>query len=150
MSRGTPCFGRRHTKTHTLCRRCGRMSYHKQKGTCSGCGYPAARLRKCRVVITQMDGHWRRRTGRALAQAEPDTWKLSLGFIRITSKEGSDLWSWLFNLSTIIKSMTAYWVLFIESNCTAICILCCEWNVSIICSELLSISELMTIWVSNS
>jgi large subunit ribosomal protein L37e len=46
MSRGTPSFGRRHTKTHTLCRRCGRMSYHKQKSTCSACGYPAARLRK--------------------------------------------------------------------------------------------------------
>jgi large subunit ribosomal protein L37e len=46
MSRGTPSFGRRHTKTHTLCRRCGRMSFHKQKGTCSACGYPAARLRK--------------------------------------------------------------------------------------------------------
>jgi len=47
MSRGTPSFGKRHTKTHTLCRRCGRMSYHKQKSTCSACGYPAARLRKC-------------------------------------------------------------------------------------------------------
>lgn len=46
MSRGTPSFGKRHTKTHTLCRRCGRMSYHKQKSTCSACGYPAARLRK--------------------------------------------------------------------------------------------------------
>lgn len=46
MTRGTPSFGKRHTKTHTLCRRCGRMSYHKQKSTCSACGYPAARLRK--------------------------------------------------------------------------------------------------------
>ena len=46
MGRGTPSFGKRHTKTHTLCRRCGRMSFHKQKGVCSACGYPAARLRK--------------------------------------------------------------------------------------------------------
>ena len=27
------------------------MSYHKQKGTCSACGYPAARLRKCNFLI---------------------------------------------------------------------------------------------------
>jgi large subunit ribosomal protein L37e len=51
MGRGTPSFGKRHQKTHTLCRRCGRMSYHKQKGTCSACGYPAARLRKCNSII---------------------------------------------------------------------------------------------------
>jgi len=25
MGRGTPSFGKRHQKTHTLCRRCGRM-----------------------------------------------------------------------------------------------------------------------------
>jgi large subunit ribosomal protein L37e len=46
MSRGTPSFGKRHQKTHTLCRRCGRMSFHKQNSTCSACGYPAARLRR--------------------------------------------------------------------------------------------------------
>lgn len=43
---GTP-VGKRHNKTHTLCRRCGRRSYHIQKSTCSSCGYPAARIRKC-------------------------------------------------------------------------------------------------------
>lgn len=37
--------GRRNDKTHTLCRRCGRRSYHIQKTTCSSCGYPAARKR---------------------------------------------------------------------------------------------------------
>lgn len=39
--------GKRRNKTHTLCRRCGRRSYHIQKTTCSSCGYPAARIRKC-------------------------------------------------------------------------------------------------------
>uniref|UniRef100_A0AC34QNP8 Ribosomal protein L37 n=1 Tax=Panagrolaimus sp. JU765 TaxID=591449 RepID=A0AC34QNP8_9BILA len=45
MTKGTQSFGRRHTKTHTFCRRCGRSSYHIQKKTCSSCGYPAARKR---------------------------------------------------------------------------------------------------------
>lgn len=40
-----PPTGRRNDKTHTLCRRCGRRSYHVQKTTCSSCGYPAARKR---------------------------------------------------------------------------------------------------------
>ena len=44
---GWCCTGKRHNKTHTLCRRCGRRSFHIQKSTCSSCGYPAARIRKC-------------------------------------------------------------------------------------------------------
>ncbi|BEI87124.1 hypothetical protein CcaverHIS002_0704700 [Cutaneotrichosporon cavernicola] len=42
---GTPSFGKRHSKSHTLCRRCGNRSFHKQKHTCAQCGYPAAKLR---------------------------------------------------------------------------------------------------------
>lgn len=30
-----------------MCRRCGRRSFHVQKHTCSSCGYPAAKTRKC-------------------------------------------------------------------------------------------------------
>ncbi|EAA04924.3 probable 60S ribosomal protein L37-A [Anopheles arabiensis] len=45
MTKGTSSFGKRHNKTHTLCRRCGRSSYHIQKHTCSRCGYPAAKIR---------------------------------------------------------------------------------------------------------
>ncbi|KAI8339526.1 60S ribosomal protein L37 [Chlamydoabsidia padenii] len=41
----TSSFGKRHTKSHTLCRRCGDRSYHKQKKTCAQCGYPAAKIR---------------------------------------------------------------------------------------------------------
>ena len=37
--------GKRHNKSHTLCRRCGSHSYHIQKATCSLCGYPSARKR---------------------------------------------------------------------------------------------------------
>jgi len=44
--------GKRRNKTHTLCRRCGRRSYHIQKSTCSSCGYPAARIRTCEYKST--------------------------------------------------------------------------------------------------
>uniref|UniRef100_A0A0R3Q6X3 Ribosomal protein L37 n=1 Tax=Brugia timori TaxID=42155 RepID=A0A0R3Q6X3_9BILA len=42
MTKGTSSFGKRHNKTHTLCRRCGRSSYHIQKHRCASCGYPSA------------------------------------------------------------------------------------------------------------
>ncbi|PJF17362.1 60S ribosomal protein L37 [Paramicrosporidium saccamoebae] len=45
VTKGTTSFGERHTKGHTLCRRCGNRSFHKQKKTCSQCAYPAAKLR---------------------------------------------------------------------------------------------------------
>ena len=46
MTKGTQSFGKRLNKTHTLCRRCGKVSYHIQKSTCSSCSYPAAGMRK--------------------------------------------------------------------------------------------------------
>ncbi|OJJ43463.1 hypothetical protein ASPZODRAFT_103491 [Penicilliopsis zonata CBS 506.65] len=46
MTKGTSSFGKRHNKSHTLCRRCGRRSFHIQKSTCASCGYPAAKTRK--------------------------------------------------------------------------------------------------------
>ncbi|KAJ6009342.1 hypothetical protein N7522_004358 [Penicillium canescens] len=46
MTKGTSSFGKRHNKTHTLCRRCGKRSFHIQKSTCANCGYPAAKTRK--------------------------------------------------------------------------------------------------------
>ncbi len=45
MTKGTTSMGKRHNKTHTICRRCGSSSYHIQKGVCSMCGYPAAKTR---------------------------------------------------------------------------------------------------------
>ncbi|KAL6137635.1 hypothetical protein ACLB2K_062925 [Fragaria x ananassa] len=46
MGKGTGSFGKRRNKTHTLCVRCGRRSFHLQKSRCSACAYPAARTRK--------------------------------------------------------------------------------------------------------
>ncbi|KAF5211673.1 60S ribosomal protein L37A [Clavispora lusitaniae] len=45
ISEGTPSMGKRHTKSHVLCKRCGRRSFHAQKKTCASCGYPAAKMR---------------------------------------------------------------------------------------------------------
>ena len=45
MGKGTQSFGKRVNHTHTTCRRCGKVSFHKQKATCSSCGYPAAKIR---------------------------------------------------------------------------------------------------------
>ncbi|XP_054274774.1 60S ribosomal protein L37-like [Macrosteles quadrilineatus] len=45
MTKGTSSFGKRRNKTHTLCRRCGRSSYHIQKSKCAQCGYPNSKLR---------------------------------------------------------------------------------------------------------
>merc|ERR1711893_25420 len=46
MTKGTSSFGKRHNKTHTICPRCGRRSFHIQKKQCSACGYPSAKRRK--------------------------------------------------------------------------------------------------------
>lgn len=48
QTKGTSSFGKRHNKTHTLCRRCGGRCYHIQKKSCSRCGYPEKRIRKCK------------------------------------------------------------------------------------------------------
>eukprot|EP00300_Choanocystis_sp_HF-7_P033488 c4583_g1_i1.p2 GENE.c4583_g1_i1~~c4583_g1_i1.p2 ORF type:complete len:103 (-),score=12.43 c4583_g1_i1:56-334(-) len=45
MTKGTQSFGKKHNKTHTLCRRCGKSSYNIQKSSCASCGYPSPRLR---------------------------------------------------------------------------------------------------------
>ena len=51
QTKGTSSFGKRHNKTHTLCRRCGGRCYHIQKKTCSRCGYPTPTMRKCKFDL---------------------------------------------------------------------------------------------------
>ncbi|KAI8910880.1 60S ribosomal protein L37 [Gorgonomyces haynaldii] len=46
MTKGTQAFGKRHTKSHSLCRRCGSRSFHNQKKTCAQCGYPSPKTRR--------------------------------------------------------------------------------------------------------
>ncbi len=45
QTKGTSSFGKRRNKTHTLCRRCGKVALHIQKKICAPCGYPGARTR---------------------------------------------------------------------------------------------------------
>lgn len=66
------------------------MSYHKQKSTCSACGYPAARLRKCNSSLIQTDGHLKLKTVKELEQEEPDISKLSQESIKIKSRDATD------------------------------------------------------------
>mmetsp|Transcript_13016 Transcript_13016/g.19448 ORF Transcript_13016/g.19448 Transcript_13016/m.19448 type:complete len:93 (+) Transcript_13016:89-367(+) len=58
MTKGTQAFGMRHNKTHVVCRRCGRKSYHVQKSQCASCSYPAKKMRRYNWSIKAL----RRRT----------------------------------------------------------------------------------------
>ena len=86
QTKGTSSFGKRHNKTHTLCRRCGGRCYHIQKKTCSRCGYPKPTMRKCKFAnfcqwtdinncVSNM-GRWRLRLRVPLAS--PFLWTASL------------------------------------------------------------------------
>ncbi|KAL9653515.1 hypothetical protein ABK040_002148 [Willaertia magna] len=58
MTKGTQSFGKRHTKSHGLCPRCGKRSYHLQKKTCASCAFPSPKMRKYNWAYKAM----RRRT----------------------------------------------------------------------------------------
>jgi large subunit ribosomal protein L37e len=45
MTKGTTSKGKRLNKSHIICRRCGKSSFHVQKKLCASCGYPNARMR---------------------------------------------------------------------------------------------------------
>ena len=45
MTKGTTSFGKRHSKTHSVCLRCGKTSYHIQKSQCASCGFPSKKMR---------------------------------------------------------------------------------------------------------
>ncbi len=47
MTKGVGRTGTRNDKAHTICRRCGKSSFHIQKGVCASCGYGAhAKMRR--------------------------------------------------------------------------------------------------------
>ncbi|KAF9594021.1 hypothetical protein IFM89_026873 [Coptis chinensis] len=46
MGKGIRGFDKRKNKTHTMCVRSGRRSFHLQKSRCSACAYPASRIIK--------------------------------------------------------------------------------------------------------
>jgi len=55
MSKGTASMGKKSgKKTHIICRRCGKRTYHIRKKRCSSCGYgKSAKLR---------DYKWKKKT----------------------------------------------------------------------------------------
>ncbi|MFH1276511.1 MAG: 50S ribosomal protein L37e [Candidatus Woesearchaeota archaeon] len=48
MTKGTASMGKKSgMKTHLICKRCGKHTYHKKKKRCASCGYGAtATIRK--------------------------------------------------------------------------------------------------------
>ena len=46
MTKGTTAAGERRKRTHTLCNRCGKRSYHMQHKRCASCGFPGKKMRK--------------------------------------------------------------------------------------------------------
>ncbi|EER05350.1 60S ribosomal protein L37, putative [Perkinsus marinus ATCC 50983] len=44
-TKGTTSFGRRLTKSHGLCVRCGKRSFHTQQKHCASCGFPNRKMR---------------------------------------------------------------------------------------------------------
>ncbi|RLI89502.1 MAG: 50S ribosomal protein L37e [Candidatus Altiarchaeales archaeon] len=55
MSKGTPSMGKRQKKTHGICRRCGRRSFHISKRRCAACGFGRSRrLRRYDWAVKQI------------------------------------------------------------------------------------------------
>ncbi|TKJ16949.1 50S ribosomal protein L37e [Candidatus Woesearchaeota archaeon B3_Woes] len=47
MTKGTPSRGKHsRKKTHIMCRRCGKRTYHVSKKVCSSCGYGKSKRMK--------------------------------------------------------------------------------------------------------
>ncbi|KAH0569577.1 Ribosomal protein L37 [Spironucleus salmonicida] len=46
MTKGTQAQGKRHSRLHETCPRCGKHSLHIQKGQCASCAFPQAHMRK--------------------------------------------------------------------------------------------------------
>jgi hypothetical protein len=65
----TPC------SFYSLCRRCGRRSFHKQHKTCASCGFPAAKIRSCaslRLPPPDESEQWEWCRGRELAKCRAE------------------------------------------------------------------------------
>mmetsp|Transcript_10266 Transcript_10266/g.15444 ORF Transcript_10266/g.15444 Transcript_10266/m.15444 type:complete len:94 (-) Transcript_10266:42-323(-) len=46
MTKGTTSMGERRGRSHVLCPRCGRHSYHASHKVCSACAYPRPKRRR--------------------------------------------------------------------------------------------------------
>ena len=62
--KGSQSFGKRHTKVHKLCPRCGDKTYHIQKKQCSSCAFPSPKIRKYYGVCPKARGRKGEGSGR--------------------------------------------------------------------------------------
>ncbi|NLI62691.1 MAG: 50S ribosomal protein L37e [Methanosarcinaceae archaeon] len=46
MVKGTPSMGKRQKRTHTVCRRCGRVSKNVHTKQCTACGFGRMKCRR--------------------------------------------------------------------------------------------------------
>lgn len=47
MTKGTPSMGKKSgKKSHIVCRRCGKRSYHATRKVCSSCGYGKSAVKR--------------------------------------------------------------------------------------------------------
>ena len=78
IGKGTPAMGRRHTKTHTSCRRCGRVTFHMQRQECASCGYPSSRMRRCEFRLTAPEVPWWGTPARRGVEGRQHAWPAQL------------------------------------------------------------------------
>lgn len=46
MPKGTTSNGKKNKRNHTICKRCSKNSFHKQKQRCASCAYPSPKWRR--------------------------------------------------------------------------------------------------------
>ena len=51
MTKGTYSMGKKNKKTHIICRRCSKRSYHVRDNLCSSCGFGKSRKIKSNASI---------------------------------------------------------------------------------------------------
>jgi len=84
MTKGTTSQGARHGRTHIMCRRCGKFSYHAQWHKCGACGYPNAKRRRYNWSIKSIK---RRTTGTGRCRSLKVTNKRIANNFRTTIKK---------------------------------------------------------------
>ncbi|KAM7255409.1 hypothetical protein ACFE04_026111 [Oxalis oulophora] len=104
--KGTGSFDKRRNNTHTLCLRCGRISFHLQKSRYSACAFPAARVRKYNCSEKAI----RRKTTRTGRMSTPEVYEVAAKPVVMAAMEG-------INDSNFFSKMVRE-----SSNCSESCI----------------------------
>jgi len=62
MTKGTTSFGKHQKRTHVLCRRCGKKSYHIRKRECSACGFgESSKIKRYNWQTRDLQGNRKKR-----------------------------------------------------------------------------------------